>query len=571
MKNKRGMRLSFKLSMMVAVPILLVTLIGIWLGASKQNELSENLVQREVSGIANSVREIYTAVGGEAPFKLDGETLTKGSETLSGNFEIIDQLKKQLDVELSLFYGDTRILTTLVDDSGNREINTQLSPDVYEKLKKGENYYAEKLELFGDPYSGYYVPLCQPGTDEIVGSIFCGRSRAQVNKGLKSTIFSMAFIMLGLFAVAFVIVLYVVFRLVRSLDGAVANLAQVAKGALNLELKPRLLQRTDEIGDMTRAIQSLIHSLRDILSSIISSSHKLEDYSNNFTSSFDTIADSINNVNVAVEEIANGATGQAGETLNANQKVTEMGKALDDAASNVETLNGSSDNMREYNKIAGENLKELNRICEKTRDSVVTVQNQTNLTNQSAQEIREATDLITDIANQTNLLSLNASIEAARAGENGKGFAVVADEIRNLSEQSRQSAEEIMQIVNNLLDNSNTSVRTMSEVADNIEMQNQKLKETGNMFRSLNSEIYEVANAITQIREQTVTLDNHKNTVLGIVDNLAAIAQENAASTEETSASMMELHKIIQTCHEASSELVQLAQDLSENAEHFDL
>ena len=125
--------------------------------------------------------------------------------------------------------------------------------------------------------------------------------------------------MLGLFAVAFVIVLYVVFRLVRSLDGAVANLAQVAKGALNLELKPRLLQRTDEIGDMTRAIQSLIHSLRDILSSIISSSHKLEDYSNNFTSSFDTIADSINNVNVAVEEIANGATGQAGETLNANQ------------------------------------------------------------------------------------------------------------------------------------------------------------------------------------------------------------------------------------------------------------
>lgn len=248
-----------------------------------------------------------------------------------------------------------------------------------------------------------------------------------------------------------------------------------------------------------------------------------------------------------------------------------MGKALDDAASNVETLNGSSDKMREYNKIAGENLKELNRICEKTRDSVVTVQNQTNLTNQSAQEIREATDLITDIANQTNLLSLNASIEAARAGENGKGFAVVADEIRNLSEQSRQSAEEIMQIVNNLLDNSNTSVRTMSEVADNIEMQNQKLKETGNMFRSLNSEIYEVANAITQIREQTVTLDNHKNTVLGIVDNLAAIAQENAASTEETSASMMELHKIIQTCHEASSELVQLAQDLSENAEHFDL
>lgn len=227
--------------------------------------------------------------------------------------------------------------------------------------------------------------------------------------------------------------------------------------------------------------------------------------------------------------------------------------------------------MKEYNKTAAKNLTELYDISKQTKESVLLVQDQTNLTNQSAQKIREATELITNIAGQTNLLSLNASIEAARAGENGKGFAVVADEIRQLSEQSRESAEKIAEIVNSLLENSNTSVHTMNEVTENIQRQNDKLLETGNMFSSLNSEIKDVTNAIEHINEQTVTLDEHKNTVLSIVDGLAAIAQQNEASTEETSASMLELQKTIQTCHEATSDLVKLAKELSKNTKHFEL
>lgn len=571
MEKNKGLRLPFKLSLMVAIPILLVTLIGIMLGAVKQSELSGNLVEREISGIASSVREVYTEIGGDAPFIMDGDTLKKGDVTLSGNYELIDRLKGQLDVELSLFFGDNRVLTTLTNDSGQREINTQLSSNVYQIMQSGKNHYAKELELFGKPYAGYYVPLYQPGTEEIVGSIFCGRSRDQVNSGMKSTIFSMAGAMMGVFIVAFVIVLFMVIRIVKSLSGAVSNLGEVAKGALNLEITPRLLRRADEVGDMTRAIQTLIHSLREILTRITTSADELGNFSNNFSDSFDKIADSIKSVNTAVEEIANGANGQANETNDANEKVTQMGRSLDETAANVETLNSSSEKMREYNSKAIANLKELDDICLKTKDSVILVQDQTNMTNQSAQEIREATDLITDIANQTNLLSLNASIEAARAGENGRGFAVVADEIRDLSEQSRQSAEEIIQIVNNLLENSNTSVHTMNDVADNIQVQNKKLEETSTMFQSLNDEIHEVANAIVQIREQTALLNDQKNNVLEIVNSLAAIAEENAASTEETSASMLELHKVIKTCHESTSELVTIAQELSENAQHFEL
>ncbi len=571
MEKKKGLRLAFKLSLMVAVPILLVTLTGICLGAVKQGQLSKTLVEREISGIARSVREVYMGLESDEPFTLKDGTLSKGSTTLTDNYEIIDKLKSEQDVELSLFFGDTRLLTTLTDESGKREINTQMSDAVFSQINKGEDYYARDIELFGTSYAGYYVPLYQPGSNEVIGSIFCGRSQKQINTSMKDTIFSMAATMLGIFAVTFVIVLILVTRIIKVLNGAVTNLNEVARGALNINMGPSILNRSDEVGDIARSVQRLIHSLREILTNITTSAKSLEQFSDKFSTSFDVIANSIDDVNTAVDEIANGATGQAGETMNASEKVNNMGHSLDQTAASIETLNNSSGKMKEYNKTAAKNLTELYDISKQTKESVLLVQDQTNLTNQSAQKIREATELITNIAGQTNLLSLNASIEAARAGENGKGFAVVADEIRQLSEQSRESAEKIAEIVNSLLENSNTSVHTMNEVTENIQRQNDKLLETGNMFSSLNSEIKDVTNAIEHINEQTVTLDEHKNTVLSIVDGLAAIAQQNAASTEETSASMLELQKTIQTCHEATSDLVKLAKELSKNTKHFEL
>ena len=571
LKKKKGMRLAFKLSLTVSIPLLLITLIGIAISAGKQNSISKNLVEREVSGIAASVREAYIEMADGADFAMSGDTLKKGNETLSENYELIDKLKQERDVELSIFYGDTRVLTTLKDSSGKREINKKMSKEIYDIIQRGESYFTDDLELFGVPYSGCYVPLYQPNSDKIVGSIFCGRSQAEVNAAAHSTIVSMALSMMGVFIVAIVIGMFVITRIVKHLDGAVDYFGTLSKGALNLTVKKDLVVRKDEVGDIARAIQRLVESMRDIITNITTSSQALQGFSEKFSASFDRIAESINNVNIAVDEIANGSSSQAAETMSASQKVTQMGTALDETTANVETLGSSSVKMREYNKTAAKNLDELSAISETTKSSVLLVQNQTNQTNDSAQEIREATELITDIANQTNLLSLNASIEAARAGENGRGFAVVADEIRNLSEQSRESAERIVEIVNTLIANSNTSVTTMNEVAENIRTQNNKIEETGEMFRSLNEEIAEVTEAIEKIRKQTEALDVQKKEVLDIVDGLAAIAEQNAAGTEETSASMAEFHEIIDSCHEATEELTKLAQNLADHTERFTL
>ena len=225
--------------------------------------------------------------------------------------------------------------------------------------------------------------------------------------------------------------------------------------------------------------------------------------------------------------------------------------------------------MTDYNKSVQGTIDGLARINNHTKESVVEVYEQTNATNSSANEIRSATELITSIASQTNLLSLNASIEAARAGEMGKGFAVVADEIRKLSEQSREAAEQIGSIVEGLLANSNRSVNTMNEMTEIIEKQNGMIEETKQAFDGLNEEANSVSLAVDQIEDRIRTLGDLKDQVYSTVENLASIAEENAASTEETSASMMVLDKTLGECDEVTKEMIQIAEQLEQQINIF--
>ena len=399
--------------------------------------------------------------------------------------------------------------------------------------------------------------------------MFAGKPKAEVQESITAAVVE-AIIIASVFAVI-MIVLSIISA--NSMSGALVHssneIDKVSRGVLNYEAKEKYEKRTDEIGEVAAATRKVTEKLAEIIRQIVETSEQLSVFSNQFRHSFDNINENIGNIDTAVNEIAQGATNQAMETQNANAGVADIGNAVDDTVVNVESLETSTGKMKEYNRSVHETLENLTAISAQTRASVDIVYEQTNATNISANEIRSATDLITAISSQTNLLSLNATIEAARAGEMGKGFAVVADEIRNLSEQSKESAETIMNTVTGLLDNSNLSVTTMNEMMAVIEKQNNMIDDTKELFRSLNEEINNVSVAVEGIAGQTETLEQVKAKVMNIVENLAAIAEENAASAEETSASMNELEQIVAECTKATNEMLGISEQLKEQTSIF--
>ena len=463
-------------------------------------------------------------------------------------------------IDLTVFEGDTRI-----DSSIENVIGTKASPEVIDAvLNRDEAYFDTDVSVHGIAYYGYYIPT-------ETGMLFAGKPKSDIQNFIRTILV----ILLGTGAVAYFLCAFVSILISSSITRRIKNTADridiLANGDLSCEIPDVNTASRDESVVIAHAVSVLHRQLKEIVTNISTQTEHLNASNSEFTSKFTNIAESVGNISHTLEEIAQSSSTQAEETSSASSQVADMADVIEHNSNNIANLERAVSQMTELSRQTSATLTDLILINEKTMANVITVSSQTDATNVSAGKIRDAVQLIQNIAGQTGLLALNASIEAARAGDTGKGFAVVAEEIRKLSETSAASASEIELTVKELMDNSGISVKTVEEVRTDAKQEKEKLNLTRDAFQKLKLMVDSVYDVSKNIYEQTQRLEEQKNIMNGVVKQLSSISEENAASTQETSTRIQTLSAIVEDCRHETGLLTELSKNLQNQTGKFKL
>lgn len=345
-------------------------------------------------------------------------------------------------------------------------------------------------------------------------------------------------------------------------------MSSVALGDLTQRIT---VKKKDEFGTLENNFNSMVENVAGLIKNVEEKSEIIIKASENISEISKTTTETTNQVSEAIQSVSIGAAGQADSTTVATSEVENLAEKLHETKAYVADINDMSDETKDLSNQGLEIVDILSQKAQKSMDNSKISKDVVNEMIGSIEKINFISDVITDITEQTNLLSLNASIEAARAGEAGKGFAVVADEIRKLAEQSQQSTEEIKKIVLEITDKSKLVERTLDESNDLINEQNQSIQDTKELFSTITNAVASLTEGLENIAKLNEEMDNSRGNVVEKMEDVAAISTETAAASEEVTASAEEVNATMHSLNQCTLELDEIAMALKEAIDQFKL
>lgn len=569
MKIFRNLKLQYKMLILAIIPVLVMGIVAILISNTVvKNKLLDDAKQK-LKATSNAVLAAYDQNAGDYFVNATGD-VWKGAYNVSLSTPFIDDIAAKTGIEVTFFYNDTRLVTSLKDADGKRILGSKAGDFLVENvLQDGNEVFTNRVLVDGTFYFGYYVPVHQNNSDEIIGMVFAGMPVKEIYASLNliTMIFTVA--ILVILVIAVIGCLLVSRGIAKSIRNSMDVVKQISEGNLNVEIEQSMLDRKDEAGALSCNTQTLIDNLSAMIGKISNNTMTLNASSEEMNAAAGQAGNAVGNINDDLHNMLTGAVEQTGNAQNIKNSIHNMNIHLEKTLGEVDHLSDETKAMLDARNDVDKSLNQLDASNQDVMTEVENIQKQTQQNNESVEKIIAAVSYISDIADQTNLLSLNASIEAARAGETGKGFAVVAEGIGKLANQSNEASTEISELVNLLSYNSNQTMDIMDSVQDAMNDQTKKLVETANIFKQLQEHVSHVADGVDVIRDATVQLGKETDEIGKDIKNLSDIAQRNEDTVKGTISFSDEVLGTVNSVTEMSTEVSSSANDMAGVVSHF--
>lgn len=568
------MELTIKYTALISIIIFILAIVSISLSKQMLNtHIKDTKLDSNLKIFKEFIKQDYNG------FKVaDGELVGENGKPIRDNYDLVDKMSEMTSDVFTVFSaknGDfERISTNIKTESGSRAVGTTLdkSSDAYEHVSNGENYIGSG-QILGDSYIGAYEPISANGT--VIAILFTGVSQKSIDSQAKAGITRLALwiIVLALISIAasIVITIFISNSIVKPIRKISAIAAEISNANLCVTFDEKDIKRRNEIGDVTRAMSNMAENLRSIVNHITDHSQNTAATAEELTATAQSTNESASSVAESVSAISKQAREQAKEIQVAADSVESTSSLVQNMITELDELSNAIENINSKKNEGKKALYELIRLTNENSKDAANISNVIVETNESAERISKASDMIQSISEQTNLLALNAAIEAARAGESGKGFAVVAEEIRKLAENSAVFTDEIKGIIQDLMTKTRNAVDIIGTVVDKMNEQNENTELTGEKFNEIEHAV-ELSNTIVnKVKESSEEIETSNNAITEVTKNLISIAEQNALTSAEALESVESQVSSIGDISNASENLATIATNLQGEVAEFQI